>query len=188
MTPNDDKRALLVIDMQMDFLSDNGSLKVDGALDLIPQINNLAEIYRDYNLPVIFTQDWHSINNSHFQWRGGMWPVHCVRNTPGADIHPSLVRKDDDINVYKGFTSDGYSAFEDDYITTSLPNARYFYVVGVATDHCVKHTVLDALARKMQVSVLLDCIQGVDSVASHAALAEMQYRGAKLSTFLSEFK
>lgn len=165
--------ALLVVDLQNDFADPKGSLYVrDGEL-VVPIAN--AEIDRALanGALVVYTQDCHPEHTPHFQQDGGIWPVHCVRDTWGAELHPDL-RVDGDV-VRKGTDGrDGYSGFSardpesGDVSATRLGSVldehavERVVVCGLATDYCVVETVLDARRRGLEAEVLLDAVRAVD--------------------------
>jgi nicotinamidase/pyrazinamidase len=134
--------ALIVVDVQNDFCP-GGALAVTGADEILEAVNRLAG---EAQL-VIATRDWHPPDHGSFAQRGGAWPVHCVRDTPGAQIHPGLDAKLDAI-VDKGVAPDreGYSGFEDTELEPLLRehDVDTVHVVGLALDYCVKATALDA--------------------------------------------
>ena len=150
------KTALLVVDMQNDFASPEGSLSVQGGDDLVPLVN--AEIVRALaaEAAVVYTADWHPASTPHFAKDGGIWPVHCVANTWGAEFHPRLIVAGPTIR--KGIAGeDGYSGFTvaDPETGATSPTGMHrllddlditevVVVVGLALDYCVKATALDA--------------------------------------------
>ncbi len=162
----DGRTALLVIDVQNDFADPQGSLHVTGGEDVVPLINEEVAAARSRDAAVIYTQDWHPPRTPHFEIDGGTWPVHCVRDTWGAELHPRLTVPDDAPVVRKGVDGgDGYSGFSvrdpvsgEESATelgTLLDRAGVGRVVvtGLAGDVCVKETALDA--RRLGLEVLL---------------------------------
>jgi len=104
--------ALIVVDVQNDFADPEGSLSVRGGADVIDYINQQISAASQAGSPVVYTQDWHPRSTPHFDVDGGIWPVHCVADTPGAEFHPDLEMIQDGILVKKGVGGeDGYSAF-----------------------------------------------------------------------------
>jgi nicotinamidase/pyrazinamidase len=152
----DEKIALLVVDVQNDFADPNGSLSVAGAEAVIPIINEEIEAARSAGSPIFYTQDWHPPDTPHFATHGGPWPVHCVRDTWGAQLHPDLIVAGPSVHKATGH-EDGYSGFTTrhtktgEYYPTGLDallreaGVARVVVVGLALDYCVKHTALDAL-------------------------------------------
>jgi nicotinamidase/pyrazinamidase len=187
--------ALLVVDVQNDFADPAGSLSVRGGHEIIPVLN--AEIRRatEAGVPVIYTQDWHPPDTPHFAKDGGIWPVHCVRDTWGAELHPDLVVAGP--TVRKGVDGqDGYSGFsvrdprsgvrQDTQLEPMLRERQVHHVVvgGLATDYCVEATAHDAVALGFRATVLTDAIAAVDLKPGDAerALAELQAAGVVLAT------
>lgn len=156
MISYDDRTALVVVDCQNDFADPEGSLYVDGAEEVMPWINRQVVSAVAAGAYVVYTQDWHPETTPHFQKDGGTWPVHCVKETWGADFHPRLLVVGP--SVKKGsHGEDGYSGFtmrdpeSGEEIPTRLDallreqGAARAVVVGLAQDVCVKATSLDAI-------------------------------------------
>ncbi len=176
--------ALLIVDYQNDF-NPGGALAVSAGDTIAGRINSLARSGR-YDL-VVATRDWHPPHHSSFAERGGPWPVHCVRETPGAEYHPALDRDPIDVEILKGQVdgSDGYSGFEDTELARILAEhgVDAVTVVGLATDYCVKNTALDALRAGLSVTVDAGAVRGVDVEPgdSERALEELRAEGAAVS-------
>ena len=182
------KDALVIVDVQNDFCP-GGALGVQGGDEIVPELNRYSERFAAAGLPIFVTRDWHPHRTSHFKSFGGIWPTHCVQNTPGAEFHPELRLKPDMIVVSKGTVpdEDSYSAFQarDD---AGLPLAQRLrdlgveriFLGGIATDYCVKYTVLDGLREGFTVVVLSDAVRGVNLHPddSEKALAEIRQAGA----------
>jgi nicotinamidase/pyrazinamidase len=189
-----ERAALLVIDMQNDFLP-GGALPVPGGDRTIPVVNAAIARFEAAGRPVYASRDWHPPDSTHFAAFGGRWPVHCVAGSPGAEFHSQLRLPADAIVVSagKGRTEDGYSAFEgttpegrplaDDLRDRGIEEV---HVCGLATDYCVRASVLDACAEGLDVTVLLDGIAGIGAEDSRRALAEIQEAGATLGDGESE--
>ena len=184
--------ALLIVDVQRDFCS-GGALEVPNGDRVVPVLNRVVEALGPDRNPIYASRDWHPPVTTHFRKYGGIWPVHCVAGTEGARFHPDLRLPRDAIIVTtgEGPTSDGYSAFEGITPTggTLLEDLRshgvsHLYVGGLATDYCVRYSVLDALKAGLQVTILTDAIAGVDVQPGDSARAieEMTEAGAKLTT------
>ena len=182
------KHALIVVDVQNDFCP-GGALAVRDGDAVVPILNRYIERFSQARLPVVATRDWHPEKTGHFKSFGGPWPEHCVRHTRGAEFHPSLKLGADAIIVSTGTTpdEDGYSGFQgkDSSGATLAELLRRWgvetiFVGGLATDYCVKHTVLDGLKHGFNTVVLGDAIRGVDLNPndSQQALAEMNQAGA----------
>jgi nicotinamidase/pyrazinamidase len=149
--------ALLVVDVQNDFADPDGGLYVAGGEEVVPVVNDEIAAARDAGALVAYTQDWHPPTTPHFAKDGGVWPVHCVRDTWGAELHPDLEVVDGAPIVRKGVDGeDGYSGFSvrdpvsGDTTATELGSyldaaqIRRVVVTGLAGDVCVKDTALDA--------------------------------------------
>ncbi len=182
-------KALIVVDVQNDFCP-GGSLPVPEGDKVIPQLNNYIQLFKAARLPIIASRDWHPRVTKHFQAYGGIWPVHCIQGTKGAEFHPELRLPPEAVIVSKGMDpeQDSYSAFQavspENISLADLlkrQNIEELYVGGLATDYCVKHTVLDGLRNGFKVTLLEDAVRGVDIEPgdSRRALAEMQQAGAK---------
>jgi nicotinamidase/pyrazinamidase len=187
--------ALLIVDFQNDF-TPGGALPVAGGDEIGPAINAIADRF-DF---VVATRDWHPPDHGSFEgvevdpekWHGldppGIWPVHCVQNTPGAELHESLDRSKVDQVVDKAqdpFTQ-GYSSFHGGNLADVLREhgVDRVYIAGLATDYCVKNTVLDAVREGFDVTVVTDAIRGIDVKPgdSERAIQEMRRAGADLVT------
>jgi nicotinamidase/pyrazinamidase len=153
------KKALLIVDVQNDFCP-GGALAVPNGDRVVPVINRLMDVVDI----VVASKDWHPERTVHFQ----TWPVHCVQNTRGADLHPGLLRGKIQQVFLKGTgdRDDGYSAYE----ATNLDLARYLreqgvtevYVAGLATDYCVKASALDSVRNGFATTVVMDAVAAVN--------------------------
>ena len=165
--------ALVVVDMQNDFADPQGSLYVKGAGDILALVNSEVRIAREAGAFVVYTQDWHPESTAHFAKDGGVWPVHCVGGTWGAEFHPAL--EVDGPSVRKGTNGeDGYSGFTMKDPTTGETRPTELegvlrergiesvVVVGLATDYCVSATAIDAARLGFRTEVLQDAIASVD--------------------------
>jgi nicotinamidase/pyrazinamidase len=180
--------ALLVVDVQNDFCP-GGSLAVPHGDAVVAPLNAMAAALAAAGRPVFASRDWHPPQTTHFKEMGGPWPVHCVRETPGAAFHPALRLPPATTIISKGTDAadDGYSAFEG-RDEAGLPLARrlrdagvdHLYVGGLATDYCVRASVLSALAEGLRVTVLQDAIAAVEVRPGDGerAIAEMRAAGA----------
>jgi len=187
------KKALLIVDVQNDFCP-GGKLAVPEGDKIVAVLNKYIKIFSQKKLPIFFSRDWHPQKTTHFKKFGGLWPIHCVQNTKGARFHPKLKIPKEAIVISKGMDpkKDSYSAFDgEDRYGQSLYNIlvilgiKELYVGGLATDYCVKETVLEALKRGFKVKVLLDAIKGVDVKAGDSlrAIEQMKQNGAILIDF-----
>ncbi|HEY3081257.1 MAG TPA: bifunctional nicotinamidase/pyrazinamidase [Chloroflexota bacterium] len=181
--------ALILVDVQNDFCP-GGSLAVPEGDRVVPALNRELERFTRAGRPVVASRDWHPAETTHFQSGGGPWPPHCVQDQPGARFHPALRLPRDAVVVSKGTgpREDAYSAFQArDVQGRALADilrgrgVRHLVVGGLATDYCVRATVLDALRQGFQVTVLEDAIRGVDLQPgdSERARAEMLDAGAR---------
>jgi len=155
--------ALLIIDFQNDF-TPGGALAVAEGDTIADRINELAASGR-YDL-VIATRDWHPPDHNSFAARGGPWPVHCVQDSPGAEFHPALNQAAIHKIIDTGYRPEleGYSAFEATELADLLHDRgiKKVTVVGLATDYCVKDTVLDALREGFEVEIDTDAMRAVN--------------------------
>lgn len=181
--------ALVIVDVQGDFCP-GGALPVAGGDQVVAVLNRYIEKFKAAGLPIIATRDWHPEKTGHFNICGGVWPPHCVQGTKGADFHQELALPADAIIVSKGmgFEEDSYSGFQGtDAVGVSLVKllrqrgVRRLLVGGLATDYCVKQTVLDGIKEGFKVLLLEDAIRGVDIQPgdSERAIAEMIRDGAE---------
>lgn len=183
------KHALLIVDVQNDFCP-GGALAVPEGDEVVPVLNRYIE---RLGAPVFASRDWHPTETRHFRERGGPWPPHCVRETAGAAFHPRLKLPADAVVVTKGTdpTDDGYSAFEG-VDRSGVPlgvalgekGVQKLFVGGLATEYCVRASVLDALKQGFDVVLLTDAIRGIDVKPGDTAraLAEMRDAGAGTAT------
>ncbi len=193
MPEYDDRTALLVVDVQNDFADPSGSLYVRKGEEVVSRLNREIERALAAGAFVAYTQDWHPESTPHFEKDGGVWPVHCVQGTWGAELHPGLALQGPVVRKGSG-GEDGYSGFtvrdprSGDREGTDLEpmlrerGIRSVVVGGLATDYCVKETVLDALAKGFDATVLKDAIHAVDLEPGDGerALQEMAAVGARL--------
>jgi len=178
------KDALIVVDMQKDFMP-TGVLPVPEGDKIVPSLNEYIKLFEAKNLPVFFTRDWHPENHISFKDYGGIWPPHCVQNTEGAEFHEELyIPADNKFIISKGTSPDfdAYSGFQGTQLEDLLRErgVKRVFVGGVATDYCVKNTVLGALNLGFSAVLLLDAIKGVDLSPgdSDRAIEEMLTTGA----------
>ena len=185
-------KALVIVDVQNDFCP-GGTLAVAGGDRVAAPLARLAARCAAAGLPVFASRDWHPPDTAQFPNADGPWPVHCVRDTPGAELHPDLVLPPEAVILSKGVDpqADGYSAFEardeagrDLVELLRAAGVDHLLVGGLATDYCVRATVLAALARGLRVSLLTDAVAGVNVQPGDAdrAIEEMVAAGAQLTT------
>jgi len=186
------KKALLIVDVQNDFCP-GGALAVPEAERIIPILNKYINLFLKFNLPIFACRDWHPKETKHFKRFGGLWPEHCLANSKGAMFYLKLRLPQNAMVLSKGMDPEkkSYSAFQaidsngaQFYNLLNIFEIKEVFVGGLATDYCVKCSVLDALKFGFKVKLLTDAIKGVDVKKgdSEAALAEMASLGAKKVT------
>jgi nicotinamidase/pyrazinamidase len=194
--PNyDPSTALLVVDVQNDFADPAGGLYVAGGEEVVPLINDEIGRAGAAGAKVFYTQDWHPESTPHFEKDGGIWPVHCVIGTWGADLHPDLMVSGP--VVRKGSNGeDGYSGFSmrdprsGETTPTQLADllseqgATRLVIAGLATDYCVRATVLEGLSHGYPTTVLERAIRAVNLQPGDGdrAVEEMLAAGALLES------
>ena len=194
MATYDERTALVVVDVQNDFADRSGSLYVEEGEQVIPVVNVEIAQAEAAGALIVYTQDWHPLETPHFQKDGGIWPVHCVEDTWGAEFHPDLLIADGEI-VRKGHErGDGYSAFSVRDPTTGHTwstalerilkdrEITRIVVVGLATDFCVAETVCDARVLGFPVQVVSAGIRAVELVEGGGAhsISRMRDAGAEI--------
>jgi nicotinamidase/pyrazinamidase len=185
--------ALVVVDVQNDFADPAGSLSVAGGSDVVAILNREIARARAAGALIVYTQDWHPPDTAHFAKDGGVWPVHCVAGSWGAEFHPRLVV--DGPTVRKGANGeDGYSGFtmRDPATGAEVPTeldevlrargVERVVVGGLATDYCVKATALDAVRLGYRTSLLADASRAVDLAPGDGdrAVTEMNDAGVAI--------
>jgi len=184
-----DNDALVIIDVQNDFCP-GGALAVADGDRVVAALNRYIERFEKSGRPVFATRDWHPQKTKHFKAYGGLWPAHCIQGTTGAEFRPDLRLAPDVVIVSKGMAADeeSYSGFDGiDARGTALAEllrARgigRIFVGGLATDFCVKHTVLDGLKRGFHVILREDAARAVNLQAGDGerAVGEMVRAGAE---------
>ncbi len=181
-----DKDALIIVDMQNDFMP-GGALPVPEGDKIIPILNKYTDLFSGRGNPVFFTRDWHPENHISFKGYGGIWPVHCVQETKGAQFHPDLkIPQDNKFVISKGTSRDfdAYSGFQGTILNDLLKERgiKRLFIGGVATDYCVFNTALGGINLGYQIFVLQDGIKGVDVNPgdSERALNKLLEKGASL--------
>ena len=161
---------------------------MSGGDKIIPAVNELIRAFEKAGLPVFFTRDWHPSNHVSFRVKGGPGPPRSIRHHPGACDNPSLVLPADAKVIDKGTAQakDAYSGFQGTDLAQKLHrlHVKQIYVAGLATDYCVKNTVLDGTAQGFETYVITDCVKGVNlkRADSATALRTMLSRGARQTT------
>jgi nicotinamidase/pyrazinamidase len=180
-----DGDGLLLIDVQNDFVA-GGTLAVPGGEEVVPVLNGWIAAFEDAGFPVIYSRDWHPPDHCSFVEQGGPWPTHCVQETKGADFVAGLDMREDAVVVSKAMDPDKeeYSDFADGTLAEILREigVSRLFVGGLATDYCVRATVLDALAESFAVSVIADGVRAVDVTPGDGprALEQMAEAGATI--------
>jgi nicotinamidase/pyrazinamidase len=189
----DPTTALVVVDVQNDFADPGGGLYVRDGEQIVPLVSELVGAAQNAGSAVVYTQDWHPASTPHFAKDGGIWPVHCVADTWGAELHRQLLVKGP--VVRKGTNGeDGYSGFSVRNPTTgetaptqlqSLldPSVRRLVVVGLAGDYCVKETALDGVRLGYEVEVPLRLTRFVELEEGDAerSVDQMRTEGVTVS-------
>jgi nicotinamidase/pyrazinamidase len=198
-------KALVVVDIQKDFLP-GGTLAVNQGDEILPVVNQIMPDFEQ----VVATQDWHPANHQSFasnQLHANvgqvidlhgltqiLWPNHCVQNTPGSEFASKLdvnlihkvIRKgmDPRVDSYSGFFDNGRK--QDTGLTSYLQsnNIDELFIVGLATDYCVKFTALDAVALGFKTTVLLDAVRAVNLKPNDQQMAinDMREAGVRIGT------
>jgi nicotinamidase/pyrazinamidase len=185
--------ALIVVDVQNDFADPAGSLSVAGGAAVVEAVNTQVAAAVSAGASVVYTKDWHPPTTPHFAKDGGIWPVHCVADSWGAELHPGLVIAGP--VVHKGVSGeDGYSGFTMRHALTGQTTPTDLEatlrergvgrvaIVGLATDYCVLATVLDAIELGFETTVLRSAIAAVDLRPGDGAraLVAMAAGGARI--------
>ena len=183
---DNNKRALIVVDVQNDFCP-GGALPVARGDEVVRPLNKLIEEFLERGEPVFKSRDWHPPKTRHFAIYGGTWPVHCIQDSKGAEFHADLL---DDMHIRvisKGLgDEDAYSAFDGTDLALQLERlgVKEVWVGGLATDYCVKSTVLDALKQGFTVKAVEDGMRAVEVKPGDGkrAIEEMREAGAEIVT------
>ena len=184
MSSEPGRRALIVVDVQNDFCP-GGSLAVERGDEVVEPLNRLIKDFLERGEPVFKSRDWHPAKTKHFAAYGGTWPVHCVQNTRGAEFHKDLAEDPRVRVISKGLgDEDQYSAFDGTTLAEDLrrEGVEEVWVGGLATDYCVKNTVLDALRAGFRVRALPEAMRAVNLQPGDDARAveEMRRAGAEI--------
>jgi nicotinamidase/pyrazinamidase len=183
--------ALVIVDVQNDFCP-GGALAVPDGDAVVPILNSYVARFAAAGAQIYVSRDWHPVRTKHFAADGGDWPPHCVQGTRGAEFHRDLVISPGAEIISKGMdpTEDAYSCFQAETgdgqtfaVHLGEGGIQRLFVGGLATDYCVKATVLDALRAGFEVVVLEDAIRAVDVKTGDGerALAEMTSAGAAMA-------
>ncbi len=175
-------KSLLIVDLQNDFCP-GGKLAVPDGDKIVPVVNQLMDKFS----PVVASKDWHPEGSTHFE----KWPVHCLRESRGAELHSELENEKIDKIFLKGTgdRDDGYSAFEATNCDLQKflldNNVDEVYITGLATEYCVKETALEAVKRGFKVYVVEEGVAGINKEDIKKAVAEMKEKGINFVSFPS---
>ena len=185
--------ALLVVDVQRDFCP-GGALPVKDGDEVVPGINRVVRAFKHAGLPIFFTRDWHPPEHISFKSQGGPWPPHCVEGTAGAGFHPALRIPLGAIVISKGDSpsAEAYSGFQGTDLEVRLKRLGVdeVFVCGLATDYCVRASVIDARRAGFAVEVIRDCIGAVNAKPGDdaKAISDMRKACAKMTTVSAVIK
>ncbi|MCH7590407.1 nicotinamidase [PVC group bacterium] len=163
------KKALLIVDVQIDFCP-GGALAVPDGDRVVMVLNQWIRLFQRKKNHIFASRDWHPSHSRHFKEFGGTWPCHCVQNTQGAEFHPDLNLPKDVCIISKGTHQDdeGYSALkgtdQNNHDLQSIlesEDIKALYVGGLATDYCVKHSAIDAAQAGIETYVIEDAVRAV---------------------------
>jgi nicotinamidase/pyrazinamidase len=183
--------ALIIVDVQRDFCP-GGALPVPAGDQVVPVLNEYIKLFKKANARTFATRDWHPPNHISFRAYGGPWPPHCIQNSEGAEFHPDLKLPEDTYIVSKAMdpSKESYSGFDGTLLNATLKErgVTRVFVGGLATDYCVKNTVLDAIERGFETVLLLDAVRGINANLGDAekAINEMVAKSTETAT-LTDF-
>jgi len=179
--------ALIIVDVQVDFCP-GGALPVPEGDKIIPVLNEYIKRFDAAGALIVATRDWHPPNHASFKAQGGLWPPHCIQGTEGAKFHPNLKLPERAVVVSKATDpfKEAYSGFEGTNLNEELrkTGVKRVFVGGLATEYCVKNTVLDALKYGFETYLLEDAVKGIDASPGDVerAIKEMLEKGVKKIT------
>jgi nicotinamidase/pyrazinamidase len=183
--------ALIIVDVQRDFCP-GGALPVPAGDQVVPVLNDYIKMFKAATAGIFATRDWHPPNHMSFKAYGGPWPPHCIQNSEGAKFHPDMKLPDDASIISKAIdpSKESYSGFDGTMLGAELKDKGVTRVLvgGLATDYCVKNTVLDAIERGFEAVLLLDATRGINVKLGDVkkAIDEMTAKGAEKVT-LADF-
>jgi nicotinamidase/pyrazinamidase len=179
--------ALIIVDVQMDFCP-GGALPVPDGDQVVPVLNDYMKLFTKSNAKIFATRDWHPPNHISFKQQGGPWPPHCIQQSDGAQFHPDLKLPSTTMIISKATdpNKESYSGFDGTQLSAELKTqgVTRVFVGGLATDYCVKSTVLDALKLGYKTVLLLDATRGIDTTPGDVekAINEMTANEAEEAT------
>lgn len=177
------KDALILVDVQNDFLP-GGSLAVPDGDQVVPVLNRCIELFQQQQLPIFATRDWHPSDHCSFKNYGGIWPVHCVQHSNGAEFAADLHLPENTVIISKDDTPslNSYSGFTHTTLTQQLRalGCSRLFIGGLATDYCVLNTVLDGIREGFNVILFEDAIRAVNLSPDdgNEAIVRMKEAGA----------
>lgn len=178
----DHQDALIIVDVQRDFCP-GGALPIPGGHQVVPVLNKYTTLFESAGAKIYATRDWHPPHHISFKSEGGNWPRHCLQKSEGAEFHPDLHLPQETEIISKATDpeEESYSGFHGTELHEMLieKGVKRVFVGGLATDYCVKHTVLDALELGFETVLLVDAIRGVDHRESRKAVQEMVREGTQ---------
>jgi len=184
--------ALIIVDVQKDFCP-GGALPVPEGDQVVPVLNNYIKKFTKAGTKIYATRDWHPSDHKSFKRNGGIWPPHCLQGSDGAEFHPDLTLPSEATVISKATEPSmaGYSGFEQTELEKELrkQSVKRIFVGGLATDYCVKSTVIDALRLGFETILLIDATRGVNVKPddSEKAIEEMVRKGAKIASLADVF-
>ncbi len=180
----DEKDALIIVDVQRDFCP-GGALPITEGDEVVSILNDYIRKFMKAGAQIYATRDWHPDNHISFKAHGGRWPPHCIQGSEGAEFHPDLELPDKVRIISKAtdVSKEAYSGFDQTELEDDLRKKaiKRVFVGGLATDYCVKNTVIDAIKLGFETVLLLDATRGVNREDSEKAVEEMIASGAKMA-------
>ncbi len=180
---------LLIVDPQIDFMP-QGALAVPHGDRIIPVVNEWIKAAQKAHIPIAISRDWHPTNHISFQPQGGPWPVHCVRDTPGAAFHPDLLIPPNTIIIDKAILAnqEAYSAFEGIIHDTGMAmpeklrqlGIQRVWIAGLTLDYCVYHSAESAHQLGFEFNVILDGCRAIDPKNTPHLIEKFQQWGVTL--------
>ncbi len=172
--------AFLIVDVQIDFCP-GGALPIEEGDQVVAVINEWIQKFKEHDLPVLASRDWHPREHPSFDTENGRWPPHCIQDTPGADFHSRLELPASAVIITKGtrYDQDQNSAFDQTGLGDHLQRKgiRRLFVAGLALDVCVMATVVDARKQGFEVVLIHDATRPVNAGNGREALAMMAAAG-----------
>lgn len=185
MQPFQTHDALLIVDPQNDFFP-TGALPVPEGDQIIPVLNVWISDAEKAGIPILVSRDWHPIDHCSFKAQGGIWPSHCIQNTPGAAFHIDLALPTNAIIINKAFTptAEAYSAFEGELFSgeslssyLKRQDIQRLWIGGLALDYCIRATVLGAIAEGFEVNLILSATRAIAETTAKEAMEIMKDKG-----------